>query len=66
MSFDQHKLLTAHEVADIVRVRVDYIYSLSRQNRIPHLRFGRTLRFRLEAVEKWLQASEQGSLARLE
>lgn len=54
-------LLTAEEVAEIIGMRVDYVYALTRRQQIPHLRFGRTLRFRSEAIEAWLRASERGS-----
>lgn len=58
------RLLTADEVAEIIGMRVDYVYTLSRRGQIPHLRFGRTLRFRAEAIEAWLGAEERGSLGR--
>ena len=56
------RLLTADEVAEIIGMRVDYVYALSRRNRIPHLRFGRTLRFRADAIDRWLRAEERGSV----
>lgn len=58
------RLLTAEEVAEIIGMRVDYVYALSRRRQIPHLRFGRTLRFRAEAIEAWLRAAERGTLGR--
>jgi excisionase family DNA binding protein len=58
------RLLTAEEVAEIIGMRVDYVYALSRRGQIPHLRFGRTLRFRAEAIEAWLGAEERGTLGR--
>lgn len=58
------RLLTAEEVAEIIGMRVDYVYELSRRGQIPHLRFGRTLRFRTEAIEAWLRAAERGTLPR--
>lgn len=58
------RLLTADEVAEIIGMRVDYVYALSRRGQIPHLRFGRTLRFRAAAIEAWLGAAERGSLDR--
>lgn len=56
------RLLTAEEVAEIIGMRVDYVYALSRRGQIPHLRFGRTLRFRADAIEAWLVAAERGRL----
>lgn len=58
------RLLTAEEVAEIIGMRVDYVYALSRRGQIPHLRFGRTLRFRAQAIDAWLGAAERGSLGR--
>lgn len=45
-------------------MRVDYVWALCRRDQIPHLRFGRTLRFRQEAIDEWLRASEHGSMRR--
>jgi excisionase family DNA binding protein len=53
-------LLTAEEVAEVVGVRVDYIWALCRANEIPHLCFGRVKRFRRSAVSEWLEKREQG------
>jgi excisionase family DNA binding protein len=57
------RLLTAEAVAEMVGVRVDYIWALCRQNEIPHLRFGRVKRFRRAAVLKWLEHREQGGVS---
>ena len=35
-------------------MRVDYVYELSRRGRIPTITFGRTRRYRREAIEQWL------------
>jgi excisionase family DNA binding protein len=56
------RLLTARDVAQLLSMRVDYVYALAREDRIPHLKFGRTLRFRAEAIEEWLRVTERASL----
>ena len=56
------RLLTAEDVAELLQLRVDHIYKLARRNEIPHLRFGRTLRFRSAALEEWLRVTERGNL----
>ena len=56
------RLLRAEDVADRLQLRVDHIYKLARRDEIPHLRFGRSLRFRAEAIEEWLRATERASL----
>jgi excisionase family DNA binding protein len=58
------RLLTAPEVAELIGMTTDFVYALARRDEIPHLKFGRTLRFRAEAIEEWLQASERGTLDR--
>jgi excisionase family DNA binding protein len=59
------RLLTAEDVAQILGMRTDFIYRLAREGRIPHLRFGRTLRFRAEAIARWLEEEERGNGRRL-
>ena len=54
-------LLTAEAVAEILGMRPDFVYGLARRDEIPHLRFGRTLRFRADALDLWLAESERGS-----
>lgn len=56
------RLLTAEDVAERIGMRVEYVYALTRRDAIPYLRFGRTLRFRAEAIEEWLRAGERGRL----
>ncbi len=56
-------LLSADEVAQVVGVRVDYIWALCRANEIPHLCFGRVKRFRRSAIMEWLERREQGELS---
>jgi excisionase family DNA binding protein len=58
------RLLNASDVAEIIGMRVDYVYALARRDAIPYLRFGRSLRFRPEAIDDWLRAGERGSLER--
>ena len=53
------KLLTAPEVAEILRLRVDHVYKLSREGKIPCLQFGRSYRYREESIESWLRESER-------
>lgn len=52
------RLLTAEEVAEIIGMRVDYVYALSRRGRIPTITFGRQRRYRREAVIRWLEEIE--------
>ena len=54
-------LLNADQIAELIGMRVDYVYALARRDAIPHLRFGRTLRFRAEAITRWLEEEERGN-----
>ena len=62
MSDNGRHLLDAEQVAEILGMRVDFVYALARKDEIPHLRFGRTLRFRAAAIDRWLEESERGTL----
>jgi excisionase family DNA binding protein len=52
------RLLTAEEVADVIGKTADYVYALSRRGAIPTITFGRTRRYRREAIEEWLSDLE--------
>ncbi len=52
------KVLLAGEVAELLKVPVPRVYELAREGRIPHVRIGRQVRFRQEAMEAWLAALE--------
>lgn len=58
------RLLDAHDIARLIGMRVDYVWTLCRRDEIPHQRFGRTLRFRRSAIEEWLREREHGSMRR--
>lgn len=57
------RLLTAEEVAEIIGMTKEYVWALCRRDEIPHRRFGKTLRFRAEAIDEWIRAYERGTLA---
>ena len=54
-------LLTADEVATLLRVTPAWVYAETRRSRIPHLRLGRYVRYRQSALELWMQEVEQSS-----
>ncbi len=55
------RLLVASEVADLLQVTTAWVYSETRSHRLPHIRLGRYVRYRREAIDAWLQATEQSS-----
>lgn len=53
------RLLTADDVAVILRVPRSLIYALARRGELPAIRIGeRYVRFRGEAIERWLERRE--------
>jgi excisionase family DNA binding protein len=52
------KVLVAGEVAELLKIPIPRVYELARQGQIPHVRIGRQVRFRQEAVEAWLTSLE--------
>jgi len=53
-------LLTADEVAQLLRMTPAWVYAETRRNRIPHLRLGRYCRYRRSAIEAWMCDLEMG------
>lgn len=53
------QLLTAGEVADLMRVTQAWIYAQTRQDAIPHLRLGRYVRYRRSAIKQWMAQIER-------
>jgi excisionase family DNA binding protein len=58
------KLLEAQDVADMIGMSKDWIYAEVRADRIPHVRLGRYVRFRPEAIEDWIRRCERGKIPR--
>jgi excisionase family DNA binding protein len=53
------RLLKAQDVAQRIGMRTEYVYRLCREKRIPHIRLGRSVRFRAESLERWMREEEQ-------
>lgn len=51
-------LLTSDEVAAMLGVKRWRVQELSRTGDLPTVRFGRTLRYRRSAVERWIEENE--------
>ncbi len=54
-------LLTAEEVAALLQVTCAWVYAQTRRHRIPHLRLGRYVRYRREALDAWMRQVEMTS-----
>ena len=58
VSPEAEALLTVHEVAEFLKVPVSWVYERTRRRgieRLPHLKIGKYLRFRLHEIESYLE-----------
>lgn len=63
VDFNPTRLLTATEVAERLRVTTAWVYAATRANRVPHVRLGRYVRFRADAIDRWIaELEETGAL----
>jgi excisionase family DNA binding protein len=58
-------LLTADEVAALLRVTEAWVYAQTRARRIPHVPLGRYVRYRRSAVLQWISELERSSSGRV-
>ena len=57
VSAERDALLTVSEVAELLRVPVSWVYERTRRRggeRLPHIKVGKYLRFRLLEIERYL------------
>lgn len=47
-------LLTVKQVADLLQVSSDWVFDQVKEDKIPHVRMGRNIRFRPLALQQWL------------
>ena len=57
-----HRLLTAGEVAELLRLPASTVYDLAGTGRLPHLRIGRALRFSQRDLEAYLAERCRGQV----
>jgi excisionase family DNA binding protein len=55
------ELLTADEVAELLRVTPASVYAETRHNRIPHVRLGRYVRYRRQSLDAWIKQIESAA-----
>jgi len=55
----EDRLLTIRELAEYLRVNPFTVYRWVAQKRIPHLRVGGTLRFRLDDIDEFMRERGQ-------
>jgi len=49
----QKRYLSTKELSEYINISVNTIYSWVWQKRIPHIKFGRLVRFDLKAIDEW-------------
>lgn len=54
-----NKLLTVPEVAELIGVRPSTIYQWTHQGFIPYVKIGKLVRFKPDAVMKWINETEK-------
>ena len=52
------RLLTTQEVCELLRVKKSYVYSLTHQKKIPHIKIQGHLRFWESEIVEWLKSQE--------
>ena len=53
------RLLTVQDISSLLGVKKSYVYHLTYQKRIPHIKInGHHLRFRQSDIDEWLQSQE--------
>jgi excisionase family DNA binding protein len=58
-----HKLLDVEEAADYLAVSVPWIYKATRERRLPVVRIGRSLRFQLASLDRFIPEELAGRAA---
>jgi excisionase family DNA binding protein len=53
--------LSAEDVAALIGMTKDWIYTETRAGRIPHVALGRYYRYRRESIDAWLRELEQSA-----
>jgi two-component system, chemotaxis family, chemotaxis protein CheY len=53
----EDSLITVKEVADYLKLKEQTVYLLARQNKIPSLKVGGSLRFRRSQIDAWLRST---------
>ena len=53
------KLMTAKELASYMRLNPLTVYRKAREGEIPSVRVGRSIRFKKEQIDKWLESQSK-------
>ena len=56
---DEDALLTGKEVCELLRIKRSYLYWLTSNSKIPHIKIHGHLRFRKSAIMEWVRSQER-------
>lgn len=60
MNGNTEKLLTINQLAEATGLPASWWYSRTATGRVPHLKLGRYVRFKLADVQRWLESHRRG------
>jgi excisionase family DNA binding protein len=55
----EKRLLSIVEAAEWLGISQSYLYKLVESEEIPHIRFGRAIRFDIKELEEWLKEDSE-------
>lgn len=55
----EKRLLSIIEAAEWLGLSQSYLYKLVESDQIPHIRFGRAIRFDIKELEEWLKEDSE-------
>jgi excisionase family DNA binding protein len=58
----EKRLLSIIEAAEWLGLSQSYLYKLVESDQIPHIRFGRAIRFDIKELEEWLKEDSEDQL----
>ena len=53
-------MLTARQAADSLAISPRKLWEMTKLNEIPHIRFGRCVRYPLVDIQRWIEEKQQG------
>ena len=56
---DEDALLTGKEVCELLKIKQSYLYWLTSESKIPHIKIHGHLRFRRSAIREWIRSQER-------
>jgi len=55
----EKEFLSVRELSEILNLKADFLYLLVEEERIPHFRIGRLIRFSPNAIHEWMEGNRR-------